>query len=342
MLPAGPRGVPPYAYHKILDVDEQTNQNEITKKYHKLAKKYHPDKNSGCVHAEEKFKCIVSAYDVLKDVDSRELYERECKNWIQFGPPKPHYPTKKQEKKDFHITTTIVCDVIPEILFSKSLTGLQVQSFSMIASFFGVVAYDFYTYPILYTIFGSTAMLFTPSLFLVPFISTGVSFALSPLFCDRFTEYLSYTSGMFSICFPETYFWTYLFIQGFFSDINLSEKEKHVLKQFVDVCVEYSQNALISIPQNIISITQSAIEYSANTTKYCFDKVMASILDSFSKLTITNNTTRIEKDIGDISDWVLVDYEDSNDFEDETVFETNNPVLETTTSESKGLLSYIW
>lgn len=62
-------------YYKILGVDEKSNKDEIKKKYRKLAMKYHPDRNQGSKQAEEKFKEISEAYDVLSDDKKRQQYD---------------------------------------------------------------------------------------------------------------------------------------------------------------------------------------------------------------------------------------------------------------------------
>ena len=54
-------------FYKVLGVDRNASDSEIKKAYRKLAVKYHPDKNQGDSDAEEKFKEISSAFEVLKD-----------------------------------------------------------------------------------------------------------------------------------------------------------------------------------------------------------------------------------------------------------------------------------
>ena len=54
-------------YYKILGVDKNASQKDIQKAYRKLARKYHPDVNPGDTTAEEKFKEINEANEVLSD-----------------------------------------------------------------------------------------------------------------------------------------------------------------------------------------------------------------------------------------------------------------------------------
>lgn len=62
-------------YYKILEVNRDANLDEIKKSYRKLAIKYHPDKNPNNKEAEEKFKEIAEAYDVLSDPDKKRNYD---------------------------------------------------------------------------------------------------------------------------------------------------------------------------------------------------------------------------------------------------------------------------
>ena len=62
-------------YYKVLGVPEGASQQEITKAYRQLARKYHPDTNPGDTAAEERFKEISTAYDVVGDEDRRKQYD---------------------------------------------------------------------------------------------------------------------------------------------------------------------------------------------------------------------------------------------------------------------------
>ena len=61
--------------YEILGVTKTASQSEIKSAYRKLAVKYHPDKNPGDKAAEEKFKKITAAYDVLSDETKRRQYD---------------------------------------------------------------------------------------------------------------------------------------------------------------------------------------------------------------------------------------------------------------------------
>lgn len=68
-------------YYKILDVQRSASKEEINKAYKKLARKYHPDLNQGDKQAEERFKEINEAHEVLKDPEKRRMYDQLGPNW---------------------------------------------------------------------------------------------------------------------------------------------------------------------------------------------------------------------------------------------------------------------
>ena len=63
-------------YYEVLGVGRTVSEEEIKRAYRKLAVTFHPDKNPDDPQAEEKFKELGDAYDVLMDADKRAAYDR--------------------------------------------------------------------------------------------------------------------------------------------------------------------------------------------------------------------------------------------------------------------------
>ncbi|MFK8184603.1 MAG: DnaJ C-terminal domain-containing protein [Phormidesmis sp.] len=70
-------------YYEILGISKEADGGEIKRAYRALARQYHPDLNPGDKAAEEKFKMLGEAYDVLSDADKRSQYEEYSKYWTQ-------------------------------------------------------------------------------------------------------------------------------------------------------------------------------------------------------------------------------------------------------------------
>ncbi len=71
-------------YYKTLGVEKNATSEEIKKAYRKLAMKFHPDRNPGDKSAEEKFKEITEANEVLSDPEKRKKYDQLGANWRNY------------------------------------------------------------------------------------------------------------------------------------------------------------------------------------------------------------------------------------------------------------------
>lgn len=85
-------------YYKTLGVERKASTDDIRKAYRKLAMQYHPDKNPGDKKAEDKFKEINEAYQVLSDEQKRARYD-------QLGSAYSNFRTSGGQHGDFDGTT---------------------------------------------------------------------------------------------------------------------------------------------------------------------------------------------------------------------------------------------
>ncbi len=63
-------------YYEVLGVSREASQDDVKRAYRRLAQQHHPDKNAGDESAEERFKEISEAYEILGNADKREAYDR--------------------------------------------------------------------------------------------------------------------------------------------------------------------------------------------------------------------------------------------------------------------------
>jgi molecular chaperone DnaJ len=121
-------------YYKVLGVDRQAKPEQIRKAYRRLARKHHPDLNPGNKAAEEKFKEIQEAYEILSDERKRKIYD-------QYGfyadniPPGGYGPTRAAEAgvPGFDFSGFDLSDLGPEAErggFGASFRDLFSQFFS--------------------------------------------------------------------------------------------------------------------------------------------------------------------------------------------------------------------
>ena len=72
-------------FYNVLGVERTSSDDEIKKAYRKLAMTYHPDRNNGSKDAEERFKEITEAYDILRDPQKRAAYDRYGEAGLRSG-----------------------------------------------------------------------------------------------------------------------------------------------------------------------------------------------------------------------------------------------------------------
>ena len=90
-------------YYEVLGVKRDASDDQIKKAYRKQARKLHPDLNPGDKSAEEQFKVLQEAYDVLSDPENRKLYDQYGENWRAVkaggGAPPPGYERAGQSTR---------------------------------------------------------------------------------------------------------------------------------------------------------------------------------------------------------------------------------------------------
>lgn len=138
-------------YYRVLNISPKANERQIKQTYLRLAQKYHPDKNKGNKLAEKKFKQINEAYHILKDPQSRKLFDDKLKQkprplrkkafstqtTFRFTPPavrNPFHPSQaKEQPLDLETTLIVsletVCQSRPCVInYLKPENGKQTKS----------------------------------------------------------------------------------------------------------------------------------------------------------------------------------------------------------------------
>src|SRR5690242_17130556 len=90
-------------YYEVLGVKRDASPDDIKKAYRKNARKLHPDLNPGDKTAEEQFKQLQQAYDVLSNPEDRKLYDQYGENWRAVkagaGAPPPGWEATQRPRR---------------------------------------------------------------------------------------------------------------------------------------------------------------------------------------------------------------------------------------------------
>src|SRR5579863_9698634 len=96
---------PKHDYYETLSVARGASEDDIRKAYRKLARKYHPDLNPGDKAAEDRFKNVQEAYDVLSDSKKRQMYDQVgfySDSGFASGPPPGSGRARSHPNMDFN------------------------------------------------------------------------------------------------------------------------------------------------------------------------------------------------------------------------------------------------
>lgn len=118
-------------YYLLLGVNKRSSKEEIKANYRKMAKKYHPDANIGSPEAEEVFKDLTVAYDILMDKEKKKKYDRQVARYGYGVPPKPtvkkdvKYGVKNSDAKSELISTLLGIGKGAKEKFEEAATDIK-------------------------------------------------------------------------------------------------------------------------------------------------------------------------------------------------------------------------
>ena len=116
-------------YYEILGIEKNADAGKIKSAYRKLAKKYHPDTNSGDAVAEQKFKEVTEAYNVLSDPEKKKLYDQFGHAGPDGGPANSgFYQGPDGSYREYHYQSGDMDDLFGDI-FGDLFRGRQSGSF---------------------------------------------------------------------------------------------------------------------------------------------------------------------------------------------------------------------
>ena len=118
-------------YYKILDIPENASEDDIKREYRKLAMKYHPDRNPENREAEERFKKIGEAYEVLGNKEKRKKYdekrrkEKKDKNLSQEKRERGKRKSEKEFKRVFSADPENIKNMFEKAFNINDLNNLE-------------------------------------------------------------------------------------------------------------------------------------------------------------------------------------------------------------------------
>ena len=115
-------------YYEVLGLNRSADEAEIKRAYRKLAKKYHPDATPGDKQAEQKFKEITEAYNVLSDSEKKKLYDQYGAAAFEEGFEASRGRTGGPGYQEFHFTNADMGDIF-ENLFGDLFHGHDAGTF---------------------------------------------------------------------------------------------------------------------------------------------------------------------------------------------------------------------